>query len=217
MRIIVIITQVWMDQPPRERAMGKHEGKVAVVTGGTSGIGLATAQRLQSEGAYVFITGRRKAELGAALEKIGGNVAGVQGDVSKLEDLDRLYAIVKKEKGGIDILFAHAGVGEEDVDPALLLLDDRVEPVEVLELGDVALHARDVTADLLQRCAQLCLATTGDEDVRALTLQALRGREPDARGAARDHCHFAFVLAHGPSLPWRLVHPYPGYDDDDPH
>ena len=92
--------------------MGKHEGKVAVVTGGTSGIGLATAQRLQSEGAYVFITGRRKAELGAALEKIGGNVTGVQGDVSKLEDLDRLYAIVKKEKGGIDILFANAGVGE---------------------------------------------------------------------------------------------------------
>src|SRR6267378_3340438 len=84
--------------PPRERAMGKHEGKVAVVTGGTSGIGLATAQRLQSEGAYVFITGRRKAELGAALEKIGGNVTGVQGDVSKLEDLD--------------ILFANAGVGE---------------------------------------------------------------------------------------------------------
>src|SRR6267378_2424385 len=113
MRIIVIITQVWMDQPPRERGtMGKHEGKVAVVTGGTSGIGLATAQRLQSEGAYVFITGRRKAELGAALEKIGGNVTGVQGDVSKLEDLDRLYAIVKKEKGGIDILFANAGVGE---------------------------------------------------------------------------------------------------------
>ena len=92
--------------------MGKHEGKVAVVTGGTSGIGLATAQRLQREGAYVFITGRREAELGAAVEKIGGNVTGVRGDVSRLEDLDRLYAIVKKEKGGIDILFANAGVGE---------------------------------------------------------------------------------------------------------
>jgi NAD(P)-dependent dehydrogenase (short-subunit alcohol dehydrogenase family) len=92
--------------------MGKHEGKVAVVTGGTSGIGLATAERLQREGAYVFITGRRKAELGAAVEKIGGNVTGVQGDVSRLEDLDRLYAIVKKEKGRIDILFANAGVGE---------------------------------------------------------------------------------------------------------
>jgi len=92
--------------------MGKHEGKVAVITGGTSGIGLATAQRLQREGAYVFITGRRQAELGAAVEKIGGNVTGVQGDVSRLEDLDRLYAIVKKEKGGIDILFANAGTGE---------------------------------------------------------------------------------------------------------
>ncbi|HYR20775.1 MAG TPA: glucose 1-dehydrogenase [Myxococcales bacterium] len=92
--------------------MGKHEGKVAVITGGTSGIGLATAQRLQREGAYVFITGRRQAELGAAVEKIGGNVTGVQGDVSRLEDLDRLYAIVKKEKGRIDILFANAGTGE---------------------------------------------------------------------------------------------------------
>ena len=92
--------------------MGKHEGKVAVVTGGSSGIGLATAQRLQREGAYLFITGRRKTELGAAVEKIGGNVTGVQGDVSRLEDLDRLYATVKKEKGRIDILFANAGVGE---------------------------------------------------------------------------------------------------------
>src|SRR2546427_10739842 len=103
-----------MDRPTSTgaRPMGEHEGKVAVVTGGTSGIGLATAQRLQSEGAHVFITGRRKAELGAALEKIGGKVTGVQGDVSRLEDLDRLYAIVKKEKGGIDILFANAGVGE---------------------------------------------------------------------------------------------------------
>jgi NAD(P)-dependent dehydrogenase (short-subunit alcohol dehydrogenase family) len=91
--------------------MGKHEGKVAVVTGGSSGIGLATAQRLREEGAYVFITGRRNAELAAAVEKIGGNVTGVQGDVSKLEDLDRLYAIVKEEKGKIDILFANAGTG----------------------------------------------------------------------------------------------------------
>ena len=92
--------------------MGKHEGKVAVVTGGSSGIGLATAQRLQREGAYVFISGRRKPELEAAVEKIGGNVTGVQGDVSRLEDLDRLYATVKKEKGRVDILFANAGVGE---------------------------------------------------------------------------------------------------------
>jgi NAD(P)-dependent dehydrogenase (short-subunit alcohol dehydrogenase family) len=92
--------------------MGALEGKVAVVTGGNSGIGLATAQRFVEEGAYVFITGRRQAELDAAVSKIGRNVTAVQGDVSKLEDLDRLYAVVRKEKGRVDIVFANAGVVE---------------------------------------------------------------------------------------------------------
>ena len=91
--------------------MGKHDGKVAVVTGGTSGIGLATAQRLVNEGAHVFITGRRREELDKAVRRIGKGVTGVQGDVSKLEDLDRLYDAVKREKGRIDILFANAGTG----------------------------------------------------------------------------------------------------------
>src|SRR5215204_2629591 len=91
------------------------EGKVAVITGGTSGIGLATAQRFASEGAYVFIIGRRQSELDAAVKQISknnNNVTGVQGDVSNLADLDRLYATVKEQKGHIDILFANAGVGE---------------------------------------------------------------------------------------------------------
>src|SRR5271155_1267033 len=92
--------------------MPKLEGKVAVVTGGNSGIGLATAQRLAAEGAYVFITGRRQAELDAAVKLIGKNVTGVQGDVSNLADLDRLYATVKQQKGRVDILFANAGLGE---------------------------------------------------------------------------------------------------------
>ncbi|HKN75098.1 MAG TPA: SDR family oxidoreductase [Candidatus Acidoferrum sp.] len=92
--------------------MSKHEGKVAVITGGNSGIGLATAQRLASEGAYVFITGRRQSELDAAIKLIGKNVTAVQGDVSNLADLDRLYATVKQQKGHIDILFANAGLGE---------------------------------------------------------------------------------------------------------
>ena len=92
--------------------MKKLEGKIAVITGGNSGIGLATAQRFVSDGAYVFITGRRQSELDEAVKKIGTNVSGIQGDVSNLADLDRLYVAVKKQKGRIDILFANAGVGE---------------------------------------------------------------------------------------------------------
>jgi NAD(P)-dependent dehydrogenase (short-subunit alcohol dehydrogenase family) len=92
--------------------MTKHEGKIAVVTGGNSGIGLATAKRLADEGAYVFITGRRQAELDAAVKQIGKNVTAVRGDVANLADLDRLYDTVKQQKGRIDILFANAGGGE---------------------------------------------------------------------------------------------------------
>ena len=96
-----------------ELATKRLDGKIAVITGGSSGIGLATAQRFVDEGAYVFITGRRQSELDAAVEQIGKNsVTGVQGDVSNLEDLDRLYATVKQQKGRIDVLFANAGIGE---------------------------------------------------------------------------------------------------------
>jgi NAD(P)-dependent dehydrogenase (short-subunit alcohol dehydrogenase family) len=91
---------------------GKLEGKVAVVTGANSGIGFATAKRFVGEGAYVFITGRRQNELDAAVKEIGKNVIGVQGDVAKLADLDRLYEAVKAKTGRIDILFANAGVAE---------------------------------------------------------------------------------------------------------
>jgi NAD(P)-dependent dehydrogenase (short-subunit alcohol dehydrogenase family) len=92
--------------------MKKFEGKVAVITGGNSGIGLATAQRFVSEDAYVFITGRRQSEVDAAVKQIDKDVTGVQGDVSKLADLDRLYADVKRQKGHVNILFANAGLGE---------------------------------------------------------------------------------------------------------
>src|SRR6266705_1797728 len=92
--------------------MGKLDGKVAVITGGNSGIGLATAQRFVDEGAYVFITGRRHSELDAAVKQIGKNVTGVQGDVSNLADLDRLYDTVKQQKGRIDVLFANASIIE---------------------------------------------------------------------------------------------------------
>jgi NAD(P)-dependent dehydrogenase (short-subunit alcohol dehydrogenase family) len=91
---------------------GKLEGKVALVTGANSGIGLATAKRFVGEGAYVFITGRRKDELDAAMKEIGKNVTAVQGDVAKLADLDRLFAQINREKGKLDVVFANAGVAE---------------------------------------------------------------------------------------------------------
>jgi len=93
--------------------MGRLEGKIAVITGGNSGIGLATAQIFVTEGAHVYVTGRRQSELDAAVKQIGKkNVTGVQGDVSNLADLDRLYDTVKQQKGRIDVLFANAGIIE---------------------------------------------------------------------------------------------------------
>ena len=91
------------------KPMNKLEGKIALITGGNSGIGLATAKQFVNEGAYVFITGRRGPELARAAEEIGRNVAGIQGDVANLDDLDRLFAQVKREKGKLDIVFANAG------------------------------------------------------------------------------------------------------------
>ena len=92
--------------------MNKLEGKIALITGGNSGIGLATAKQFVNEGAYVFITGRRDPELAVAVKEIGRNVTGVQGDVSNLGDLDRLFAQIKQEKGRLDIVFANAGMAK---------------------------------------------------------------------------------------------------------
>ena len=92
--------------------MAALQAKIAVITGGRSGIGLATAKRFVKEGAYVFITGRRQAELDKAVAEIGSNVTAVQGDVSNLEDLDRLYKEVAAKKGRLDVLFANAGIVE---------------------------------------------------------------------------------------------------------
>jgi len=90
----------------------KLEGKIAVITGGNSGMGLATAKLFAAEGAKVVITGRRQAELDSAIKEIGANAIGVQGDVANLQDLDRLYATVKSKYGHIDVLFANAGLGK---------------------------------------------------------------------------------------------------------
>lgn len=90
--------------------MKKLEGKIALITGGNSGIGLATAKRFVAEGAFVFITGRNQSKLDEAVREIGSNVTAVQGDVANLNDLDRLFARIQKEKGRLDIVFANAGV-----------------------------------------------------------------------------------------------------------
>lgn len=95
--------------------MAKLEGKVATITGGTSGMALATAKLFVEEGAYVFITGRRQEQLNKVIKEIGKNVTGVQGDAGNLADLDRLFDAVKKEKSYFDILFASAGIGEQNV------------------------------------------------------------------------------------------------------
>src|SRR5438067_12664808 len=92
--------------------MNKLEGKTALITGGTSGIGLATAKAFVNEGAYIFITGRREAELAAEGKEIGRNVTGIQGDVSNLGNLDRLFAQIKREKRRRDIVCANAGVAK---------------------------------------------------------------------------------------------------------
>jgi NAD(P)-dependent dehydrogenase (short-subunit alcohol dehydrogenase family) len=89
----------------------KLEGKIALITGGSAGIGLATAKQFVEEGAYVYIVGRRKPELEAAVASVGANVTAIQGDVTNLADLDRIYAQISKEKGRVDIVFANAGGG----------------------------------------------------------------------------------------------------------
>ncbi|RSK37260.1 SDR family oxidoreductase [Hymenobacter metallilatus] len=90
----------------------KLAGKIALITGGTSGIGLATAQRFVAEGAFVYITGRRQAELDAAVQLLGQSVVGVRGDVSNLADLDRVVALIREQQGRLDVLFANAGIAE---------------------------------------------------------------------------------------------------------
>lgn len=90
----------------------KLSGRIALITGGNSGLGLATAQRFIAEGAHVFITGRRQAELDDAVKELGRSATAIRGDVSSLPDLDRLFAAIKEQKGRVDILFANAGLGE---------------------------------------------------------------------------------------------------------
>src|SRR3984885_15335895 len=91
---------------------GKLSGKIALITGGSSGLGLATAKRFVAEGAHVFITGRRQPELDRAVSEVGANVVGIRGDVANLEDLDSVFEAIREKQGRLDILFANAGIGE---------------------------------------------------------------------------------------------------------
>jgi NAD(P)-dependent dehydrogenase (short-subunit alcohol dehydrogenase family) len=109
------LTNVNQTQLSERIPMGKLQGKVVVITGATSGMALATAKRFVTEGAYVFITGRRQKELDSAVAAIGRSVTGVQGDASVLADMDRLYRTVKDQKGSIDVLYASAGLGEFNI------------------------------------------------------------------------------------------------------
>jgi NAD(P)-dependent dehydrogenase (short-subunit alcohol dehydrogenase family) len=105
--------------------MGKLVGKIAVITGANSGIGLATAKRFAAEGARVFMTGRRQAELDRAVAEVGHGARGIQGDVANMDDLDRLYGIVREEAGRIDVLFANAGSG--DLMPLAAITEDHFD------------------------------------------------------------------------------------------
>src|SRR5437899_10350266 len=116
--------------------MPKFQGKVAVVTGGSSGIGLATAKRFVEEGAFVYITGRRQTELDKAVSLIGRSVTAVQADVSNVDDLDRLYAKVTNEKGKIDILFAGAGI--LDAQPLAETTEERFDKVFAINTRGLA-------------------------------------------------------------------------------
>ena len=132
--------------------MPRLQGKIAVVTGGSSGIGLATARRFVEEGAFVYITGRRQTELDKAVSLIGDSVTAVQADVSNLADLDRLYAKVASEKGKIDILFAGAGI--VDPQPLAETTEESFDKVFAINTRDLAFTVKKALP-LLRQSAPL--------------------------------------------------------------
>ena len=170
----------------------KLEGKIAVVTGGTEGIGLATAKLFVREGAYVFITGRRQKELDEAVKAIGTNVSGVQGDVARLADLDRLYETVSEVKGRIDIVFANAGIREHNIDLSLRLRDGLVKTIKVGQLGNVSSNPSNVAADCLHSRVEFLLAAARDEDIGALCNEKFCRSKSNPFSSAGDDCSFAF-------------------------
>ena len=147
------------------------DGKIAVITGRSSGIGLATAQRFVEEGAYVFLSGRRQSELDAAVNQIGGknNVTGVQGDASNLKDLDRLYDIVMQQKGRIDILFTNAGIGE--FVPLGSITESHFDKIFSVNVKG-PLFTVQKALPLFQHGGSIILTTGGSKAVEALSVYA---------------------------------------------
>ena len=132
--------------------MGKLEGKVAVITGGSSGMALASAKRFVEEGAYVFITGRRQEVLDEAVKPIGRNVTGVRGDASNLDDLDRMFDTVKREKGKIDVLYASAGTSSRSIPKRhVLSISAATDQGESVPLGEVTEQHFDAAFNLNAR------------------------------------------------------------------
>ncbi len=146
-----------MTQIIGEEAMGKLEGKIALVTGGSSGIGLATAKQFVNEGAYVFITGRHQPELDAAVKDIGKNITAVSSDVSNLGDLDHLFAQIKSTKGRLDVLFANAGIAKyAKLGEITEELFDSIFDINVNQLSAVKVYRRTVfTVQRKQRFVRL--------------------------------------------------------------
>ncbi len=137
--------------------MQKLQAKIAVITGGSSGIGLATAKRFVEEGAFVYITGRRQAELDKAVSEIGRNVVAVRGDVSNLADLDRLFAKVAREKGKIDILFAGAGI--VDPQPLAETTEESFDKVFAINTRGLAFTVKKALP-LLNDCGAIIVITS---------------------------------------------------------
>src|SRR5882724_9714120 len=178
--------------------MNRLEGKIALITGGNSGIGLATAKQFVNEGAFVFITGRRDAELTAAVKEIGRNVTGVRGDVSKLDDLDRLFAQIEQEKGKLDIVFANAGaaqfaplgkISEEHYDA---LFDSNVKGV-LFTVQKALPLLPDGASIILNASTAASKAPAPEWSVYSATKAAVR----------------SFARTNGPRLWWRYKHSTP--------
>ena len=166
--------------------MSRLKNKVAVITGGTSGMGLATARRFVEEGAFVYITGRRQTELDKAVSLIGRSVAAVRGDVSNLADLDRLYAKVAREKGKIDILFAGAGI--VDPQPLAETTEESFDKVFAINTRGLAFTVKKALPLLNDGGAIIVITSIAENKVRrAPPRPGRRERDACAQETRRPH------------------------------